>query len=114
MSLLTNLTLAYETLADDPIEVGIHYGKSILGLFGAQYTEQTATVNPSVLRRNIEAPAIRRISRAVTVQKTRKAVQDNFTARQSAAVFRRFSSESRYRAHRPMAAATSQQMIGVI
>lgn len=30
MNLLDNLTLAYETLADDPIEVSIQYGKSIL------------------------------------------------------------------------------------
>ena len=30
MSLLSNLTLSYEILADDPIEMGIHYGKSIL------------------------------------------------------------------------------------
>ncbi len=30
MSLLSNLTLDYEILADDPIEMGIRYGKSIL------------------------------------------------------------------------------------
>lgn len=34
MGLLDNLTLAYETLADDPIEVSIQYGKSILQVIG--------------------------------------------------------------------------------
>lgn len=36
MSLLENLTLSYETLADDPIEKGIHYGHSILGALSAK------------------------------------------------------------------------------
>ncbi len=35
MSLLSDLTLTYENLADDPIEVGIHYGHSILGALSA-------------------------------------------------------------------------------
>lgn len=30
MSLLGDLQLDFETLADDPIEMGIHYGKSVL------------------------------------------------------------------------------------
>lgn len=36
MSLLQNLTLSYENLADDPIEMGIHYGHSILGALSAR------------------------------------------------------------------------------
>ena len=36
MSLLSNLTLAYEHLVDDPIEKGISYGKSILSAINGQ------------------------------------------------------------------------------
>ncbi len=39
MSILANLTLAYETLADDPIVKGISYGKSILSTIDAQIVE---------------------------------------------------------------------------
>lgn len=41
MSILADLTLAYETLADDPIVKGISYGKSILSTIDAQLLEPT-------------------------------------------------------------------------
>lgn len=36
MSLLSNLTLVYETLADDPIELGIRRGHSVLSALSAR------------------------------------------------------------------------------
>lgn len=46
MSLLADLTLSYEILADDPIEVGIHYGKSILQVLSTKLSVQPAAVAP--------------------------------------------------------------------
>lgn len=53
MSLLSDLALAYETLADDPIEMGIHYGKSVLKALSGS-TKQTETT-----LRGLPTPAVR-------------------------------------------------------
>jgi hypothetical protein len=78
MGLLTDLTLAYEILADDPIERGIHYGQSILNILSqkaqvpmaavpreqviAQVTETLAPSRPieRSLRPSLQSPAPRR------------------------------------------------------
>jgi hypothetical protein len=61
MSLLDSLTLAYETLADDPIEVSIQYGKSILQ---AVSPLQKIMHNEPQRRAAIE-PSSRRVQREV-------------------------------------------------
>jgi len=42
--LLTDLTLGYELLADDPIEVGIHYGKSVLNVLSSSVMSAARSV----------------------------------------------------------------------
>ena len=76
MGLLSNLTLAYETLADDPIEMGIHYGQSILDLIAGPTesvnehdyqarpqlapTSRTITRSPIIAERLRGSPAVTR------------------------------------------------------
>ncbi len=54
MSLLSDLALAYETLADDPIDMGIHYGKSILKALSGAPKQAEAK-----LRSSLPKPAVR-------------------------------------------------------
>lgn len=63
MSLLDNLALSYEIHVNDPIEVGIHYGKSILQALsgveqgvdiddaGSRYIRRQTMVTPRTIRR---------------------------------------------------------------
>ena len=44
MSLLADLKLSYEMLADDPVEVGIHFGKSVLDVASAGLTHTEHTI----------------------------------------------------------------------
>ncbi len=74
MSLLTDLTLAYETLADDPIEVGIHYGKSILR---ALSPSSSSSVSSSDSHKSSSSP--------VSLARVASRIQINRTVRRSVA-----------------------------
>jgi hypothetical protein len=66
MSTLSDLTLSYETLADDPIEMGIHYGKSVLNVLSGKLTqlaEPVRAVAPVALARSETSIQSRMITR---------------------------------------------------
>ena len=64
MSLLADLTLNYEMLADDPIEVGIHYGQSILNMLSGTVTAAEHMVQlPKISSRARTPVAPRRANR---------------------------------------------------
>lgn len=47
MNLLDDLTLAYEFLADDPIETSIYYGQSILDMLSSKVSTATQALDKS-------------------------------------------------------------------
>lgn len=71
MSLLKNLTLSYEMHANDPVEVGIHYGKSILQALSAKVSAmETVAQGPRYIPRETTVTA-RTVRRTTTAQPER-------------------------------------------
>lgn len=99
MSLLANLNLTYETLADDPIEVGIHYGKSILSVFSPKAHAVVKT----------EAPKFKTVSQA----RASKLVLPQRQVRRSAPTV---SSRANYAHYTPRmnAAYTQRELVGAL
>lgn len=91
MSLLSDLTLSYETSANDPIEMGLHYGHNILNILSAKVASEVESV------RSFRAPAPlesrrpeRRIARgAAATAEPQRANYLNFTARTTGAYTQR-------------------------
>jgi len=66
MSILGDLKLAYETLADDPIEVSLYYGHSILSVLPQSVTpkQPAYAVIPNYFARDV--PIAQRVYRIAT------------------------------------------------
>ena len=76
MSVLTNLQLQYENLADDPIDRGIFYGKSVLQALTAPLQLAPAVVEQSTPMTEEIAIPVFRASRPVNrsqIERTRYA-----------------------------------------
>lgn len=89
MSLLADLTLAYETLADDPIEMGIHYGKSILhalspsssSLVPSSHPKESSSSPVSFARAASHIQINRTVRRSAVHAETPRASYLNYAAR---------------------------------
>lgn len=108
MSLLSDLALAYETLADDPIEMGIHYGKSVLKVLSGTTKQAEAS-----LRNSLPSPAVRS---NIAVRSRRAPRVQAAAPRQAATTRRDYSAVYNIR---PRAAIVSRQsparaMVGAI
>ena len=75
MSLLANLTLAYENLVDDPIDKGIAYGKSILAVLNTSPMDAPRSVaRPLLARRPERSNYLAYRSRGVQMSRPRQLV----------------------------------------
>lgn len=85
MSLLSNLTLAYENLVDDPIEMGIAYGKSILSAVGSSGAEAKFVPKRAV----VQMPRRATVARVVSVRRPEHSNYMNFRTRSPQSPMRR-------------------------
>lgn len=72
--LLSDIKLDFEALASDPIEVGMHYGKSVLRVLSNKVTKPTAMLDDMAVRYKIDSkPKVAAISKPISSQRLRNA-----------------------------------------